>query len=61
MSFLTNASFAMAHDRMVELIVDVAPWHEGWKTMLEIDLQGRRVESVVRLRDHLPVLQTARL
>ncbi|CEH15263.1 Protein phosphatase 1, regulatory subunit, and related proteins [Ceraceosorus bombacis] len=61
MSFLTNASFAMAHDRIVELIVDVAPWHEGWKDMLEIDLSGRRVESVVRLKEHLPSLQIAHL
>jgi hypothetical protein len=61
MTFLTDASFAFAHDRILELITDVAPWEPGWEEMDTIDLSGRRVESVVRIKEFLPRLQHVKL
>ncbi|KAK0534174.1 Protein nud1 [Tilletia horrida] len=57
LTLATNASFSVARDRIVELIADVAPWEEHWEEMDEIDLSGRRVETVLRLRDFCPALE----
>lgn len=60
-SFLTSASFNVAHDRILEAITDVAPWEPGWEEMKTVDLSNRRVESVVRLKEFLPRLEEIRL
>ncbi|KAE8220255.1 hypothetical protein CF319_g6185 [Tilletia indica] len=61
MTLATNASFSVARDRIVELIADVAPWEEHWEEMEEIDLSGRRVDTVLRLRDFCPALESVNL
>ncbi|UZJ52420.1 hypothetical protein CBS101457_001740 [Exobasidium rhododendri] len=58
-SFLTNASFHVAHDKILELITDVAPWEPGWQGLKFVNLSKRRVESVIRLKDFLPSLEEA--
>jgi hypothetical protein len=60
-SFLTNASFNIAHDRILELLTDIAPWTTRWHEMRKIDLRGRRVESLVRIEEFLPQLEEALL
>ena len=58
-SFLTNASFNVAHDRILELITDVAPWEPGWQSLKQIDLSRRRVDNLIRLKEFLPSLEEA--
>lgn len=60
-TFLTQASFELAHDRMVEVITDVAPWVPDWDELKTIDLRGRKLESVVRLKEFLPKLEEVAL
>lgn len=60
-SFLTNASFNVAHDKVLQLLTDVAPWNTRWHSMLKIDLRGRRADSLVRLNEFLPKLAEALL
>ncbi|MCO5565318.1 hypothetical protein L7F22_018991 [Adiantum nelumboides] len=60
-SFLTNASFNVAHDKMLQLLTDVAPWKAEWHSMFNIDLRGRRVDSLIRLDEFLPRLVEALL
>lgn len=58
-SFMTDASFDVAHDRLLELITDVAPFEEDWRDMRSIDLRGRRVDSLNRCKEFLPRLEEA--
>ncbi|PWN31201.1 L domain-like protein, partial [Meira miltonrushii] len=60
-SFLTNASFNGAHDKVLQLLTDVAPWDTRWHSMLKIDLRGRRADTLLRLNEFLPKLSEALL
>ncbi|CAO1613153.1 unnamed protein product [Sympodiomycopsis kandeliae] len=60
-TFLTQASFNVAHDRIVEVITDVAPWVPDWDDLKEIDLNGRKLESVLRLKEFLPNVESLRV
>lgn len=60
-SFLTNASFNIAHDKMLQLLTDIAPWTTRWHSMLTVDLRGRRVDSLMRIDEFLPKLVEALL
>ncbi|PWN29794.1 L domain-like protein, partial [Jaminaea rosea] len=55
------ASFEVAHDRIVEVLTDVAPWVDSWEELTELDLSGRKLESVVRLKEFAPRLEKVRL
>jgi len=55
-TFLTECSFAVAHDRLVEVITDVQPFVPRWDELNSIDLSGKKLESVARLKEFLPRL-----
>ncbi|KAN0063087.1 Protein nud1 [Thecaphora frezii] len=61
MTLLTDASFNVAHDRILEVITDVEPWEPGWDQLKTIDLSERRVESCLRLKEFLPSLEEIKL
>lgn len=60
-TFLTECSFGVAHDRLVELITDVQPFEPYWEQLKTIDLSKRGVESLARLKEFLPQLDEANL
>ncbi|PPQ85066.1 hypothetical protein CVT24_010234 [Panaeolus cyanescens] len=55
-TFLTECSFAVAHDRLVEVITDVQPFEPHWEQLGSIDLSNAKLESVARLKEFLPRL-----
>ncbi|KNZ73029.1 Septation initiation network scaffold protein cdc11 [Termitomyces sp. J132] len=57
-TFLTECSFAVSHDRLVEVITDVEPFTPHWDKLGCIDLSGKRLESVARLKEFLPRLES---
>lgn len=56
-TFLTECSFGVAHDKLVQLITDVQPFEPYWETLKSIDLRNRGVDSLTRLKEFLPALQ----
>lgn len=60
-TFLTECSFAVSHDRLVEVITDVQPFTPHWDELASIDLAGKKLESVARLKEFLPRLGTLSL
>ncbi|SPO21895.1 uncharacterized protein UTRI_01883_B [Ustilago trichophora] len=57
MTLLTDASFNFAHDKVLEAITDVEPWEPGWDELQSVNLSRRRLESCVRLKEFLPMLE----
>ncbi|KZV76234.1 L domain-like protein [Peniophora sp. CONT] len=57
-TFLTEASFGVAHDRLVTVITDVQPFEPYWEDLGSIDLSDKRLDSVARLKEFLPQLRT---
>ncbi|KAH7336799.1 hypothetical protein B0J17DRAFT_664890 [Rhizoctonia solani] len=55
-TFLTECSFGVAHERLVELITDVHPYQPYWEPLGEIDLSKKGIESLARLKEFLPNL-----
>ncbi|KAJ7070034.1 hypothetical protein C8F01DRAFT_1246184 [Mycena amicta] len=60
-TFLTECSFAVAHDRLVEVLTDVEPFEPHWDTLGTVDLAERRLESVARLKEFVPALDALNL
>lgn len=60
-TFLTEASFGVAHDRLVEVITDVQPFEPYWEELKAINLSGKRIDSVARLKEFLPKLDALSL
>ncbi|KAG2010102.1 protein phosphatase regulatory subunit, variant 3 [Coprinopsis cinerea AmutBmut pab1-1] len=60
-TFLTECSFGVAHDRLVEVITDVQPFEPFWDQLGSIDLSGKKLESVARLKEFLPRLDSLNL
>lgn len=60
-TFLTECSFGVAHDRLVQLITDVQPFEPYWEQLRSIDLSNKGVESLARLKEFLPALDEAQL
>lgn len=60
-TFLTECSFGVAHDRLVEVITDVQPFEPYWEELASIDLSNRKLESVARLKEFLPRLDALSL
>jgi Leucine-rich repeat (LRR) protein len=60
-TFLTECSFGVAHDRLVQLITDVQPFEPHWENLRTIDLTDKGVESLARLKEFLPRLDEANL
>lgn len=57
-TFLTECSFGVAHDRLVEVITDVQPFEPHWEELSSIDLSNRKLESLARLKEFLPRLDS---
>ncbi|RPD73949.1 hypothetical protein L226DRAFT_91508 [Lentinus tigrinus ALCF2SS1-7] len=60
-TFLTECSFGVAHDRLVQVITDVQPFEPYWEELTSIDLSGRNVDSTARLKEFLPKLDSLSL
>ncbi|RSH90363.1 hypothetical protein EHS25_000968 [Saitozyma podzolica] len=60
-TFLTECSFGVAHDALVKLITDVQPFEPYWEELRSIDLRGKGVDSVARLKEFLPKLEEIKL
>ncbi|KAF9267601.1 hypothetical protein L218DRAFT_920669 [Marasmius fiardii PR-910] len=60
-TFLTECSFAVAHDRLVQVITDVEPFEPHWEQLSAIDLSGKNIESAARLKEFLPRLNSLKL
>ena len=57
-TFLTEASFGVAHDMLVQVITDMQPFEPYWEELSSIDLSDKNIESVARLKEFLPQLHT---
>lgn len=55
-TFLTECSFGVARDRLVEVITDIQPFEPHWESLKSIDLSKKSIESVTRLKEFLPQL-----
>ena len=55
-TFLTECSFGVAHDRLVQVITDVHPFEPHWEELPAIDLSRKNIDSVARLKEFLPKL-----
>lgn len=60
-TFLTECSFGVAHDRLIQVITDVQPFEPYWEELNAIDLSRRRLDSVARLKEFLPKLDSLHL
>jgi protein NUD1 len=60
-TFLTECSFGVAHNRLVEVITDVQPFLPHWEELSSVDLSGKRLESAARLKEFLPRLDALNL
>ena len=54
---MTNASFRITRDKLVEVLTDAVPWEPDWRTLKKIDLRARQLESCIALSEHLPHVQ----
>ena len=60
-TFLTECSFGVAHDRLVQVITDVEPFEPHWEQLNAIDLSGKNIESAARLKEFLPKLDSLKM
>ncbi|GAA5825295.1 hypothetical protein JCM11251_006925 [Rhodosporidiobolus azoricus] len=60
-TFLTECSFGVSHDRILQYITDVEPFEPDWEGLKSIDLSGKKAESVVRMKEFLPSLDEVNL
>ncbi|KZT67074.1 hypothetical protein DAEQUDRAFT_409629 [Daedalea quercina L-15889] len=60
-TFLTECSFGVAHDRLVQVITDVQPFEPYWEDLTSIDLSSHNIDSVARLKEFLPRLDSLTL
>lgn len=60
-TFLTECSFGVAHDRLVQVITDVQPFEPYWDQLAAVDLSGKNLDSVARLKEFLPRLDSLTL
>lgn len=60
-TFLTECSFGVSHDRLLQYITDVEPFEPNWEDLRSIDLSGKKAEGVVRLKEFLPNLDEVNL
>jgi hypothetical protein len=57
-TFLTECSFGLAHDRLVQVITDVQPFEPHWEELHAIDLSRKSLDGVTRLKEFLPKLDS---
>jgi protein NUD1 len=56
-TFLTECSFGVAHDRLLQCITDVQPFEPHWEELGSIDLSGKGLDSLARLKEFMPKLE----
>ncbi|KZO96968.1 hypothetical protein CALVIDRAFT_598091 [Calocera viscosa TUFC12733] len=56
-TFLTECSFGVAHDALVKYITDAEPYVVHWERLKRVDLKGKTIDSVARLKEFLPVVE----
>lgn len=61
MTYLTECSFGVAKDRIIEVLTDVAPWEPDWEHMRELDVAYRGLESCVKLKEFMPRLEEVKM
>lgn len=57
-TFLTECSFGLAHDRLVQVITDIQPFEPYWEELHSIDLSRKSLDGVARLKEFLPKLDS---
>lgn len=60
-TFLTECSFGVAHDKLVQVITDVHPFEPHWEDLSSIDLSKKGLDSVARLAEFFPKLDALTL
>ena len=60
-TYLTECSFGVAHDKLVQVITDVYGSEPYWEGLGEIDLSGKGVEGVAKMKEFLPAVRDVRL
>lgn len=60
-TFLTECSFGVTHDRLVQVITDVEPFEPHWEDLTSVDLSKRNLDGVARLKEFLPRLDSLAL
>ncbi|GJJ15557.1 hypothetical protein Clacol_009835 [Clathrus columnatus] len=60
-TYLTECSFGVSHEKLVHIITDIHPYIPHWEQLAEIDLSGKGIESVARLKELLPRLDKVHL
>ena len=60
-TFLTDCSFGIAHDKLIQHLTDVSPFEPYWHTLRALDLSGRKIDSVARLKELMPKLDRIEL
>lgn len=60
-TFLTECSFGVAHDKLVQVITDVQLFEPHWEDLSSIDLSKKSLDSVARLKEFLPKLDSLTL
>lgn len=60
-TFLTECSFGVAHDRLVEVLTEVQPYEAHWELLSKLDLSAKGVDSVARLKEFCPDLDDVNL
>ncbi|KAG2115465.1 hypothetical protein DEU56DRAFT_841154 [Suillus clintonianus] len=57
-TFLTECSFGLAHDRLVQVITDIQPFEPHWDELHAVDLSRKSLDGVTRLKEFLPKLDS---
>ena len=60
-TLLTECSFGVAHDKLVQVITDAQPFEPHWEDLSSIDLSKKALDSVARLKEFLPKLDALTL
>ncbi|KAF8584685.1 hypothetical protein K439DRAFT_1633331 [Ramaria rubella] len=60
-TFLTECSFGASHDKLVHIITDIHPYIAYWEDLDHIDLSNKGIDSVVRLKEFLPLLDALKI
>lgn len=56
-TFLTECSFGVAHDRLLQCITDVLPFEPYWEEVANVDLSKKALDSLARLKEFMPKLE----
>ena len=57
-TLLTECSFGVAHDKLVQVLTDVQPYEPYWDELTTVDLSQKNLDSVARLKEFTPRLDS---